>query len=167
MPGQQMQQQVLQNTEQAPTVQQAGGASDVSQQATSDAVQQAKNDDLDAIQKQIEEENNKLQKEKQEFETNINDTLSKIDSQDKEPAKKTSVKKTVKSSSKKSSEQKQDEDAIKEISTLAKPRKERATSRRTTRGRKPQSRATSKKNISEIDELNQEMQKLLDSTKNS
>lgn len=168
MPGQQMQQQVPQNTEQAPTVQQAGGASDVSQQATSDAVQQTKNDDLDAIQKQIEEENNKLQKEKQEFETNINDTLSKIDSQDKEkPAKKTSTKKTVKSSSKKSSEQKQDEDAIKEISTLAKPRKERATSRRTTRGRKPQSRATSKKNISEIDELNQEMQKLLDSTKNS
>lgn len=39
----------------------------------------AAEEDLDAIQKQIEEENNKLQKQKQEFENDLNNTISKMD----------------------------------------------------------------------------------------
>ena len=45
---------------------------------------QVSKEDLEAIQKQIEEENNRLQREKQEFENRINDTLSKIASGRKE-----------------------------------------------------------------------------------
>ena len=138
----------------------------------------------------IEEENSRLQKEKQEFENRINDTLSKITAQveDQKDDKKSQeneaeeekVSKAEEKSSKKEEEkepiaeeekevqkddkEEKDEDDYAEIERLAKPRKERMTSRRN-RGRKPQSRSRTKKNTSEIDELNQEMQKLLDSAK--
>ena len=156
---------------------------------------QVSKEDLEAIQKQIEEENSRLQKEKQEFENRINDTLSKITAQvedqkdDKKSQENEAEEEKVSKAEEKSSEndeekdlvdkgekgttrkkvqkgdkEEKDEDDYAEIERLAKPRKERMTSRRN-RGRKPQSRSRTKKNTSEIDELNQEMQKLLDSAK--
>ena len=135
---------------------------------------QVSKEDLEAIQKQIEEENNRLQREKKEFENRINDTLSKISAQADEKKEETKTQKedddkeSKKEKDKKEEDKKEesDESETSEIERLAKPRKERATSRRN-RGRKPQTRTrSSSKNSSEIDELNQEMQKLLDSAKN-
>lgn len=129
---------------------------------------QVSKEDLEAIQKQIEEENNRLQREKQEFENRINDTLSKISAQADEKKEETKTQKEdddKESKKEKDKKEESGESETSEIERLAKPRKERATSRRN-RGRKPQTRTrSSSKNTSEIDELNLEMQKLLDSAK--
>lgn len=134
---------------------------------------QVSKEDLEAIQKQIEEENNRLQREKQEFENRINDTLSKISAQADEKKEETKTQKEDDDKESKKEKDKKEEDKkeesgeseTSEIERIAKPRKERATSRRN-RGRKPQTRTrSSSKNSSEIDELNLEMQKLLDSAK--
>ncbi len=164
-------QQVIQQA-QVPS-QQENSSSDSTQPANNETVasQQVQNDDLAQIQKQIDEESNRLQKEKQEFENDINNTISKMDAQEttqKEEVKEEANEKASDDEMGKQEEVLDNDDneksEIDEISSIAKPRKERQTSRRN-RGRKPTTRAKSNKASAEIDELNAEMQKLLDSAK--
>ena len=64
------------------------GNDDGGQQMQADVTEQpaAAEEDIDAIQKQIEEENNKLQQQKQEFENDLNNTISKMDNEQPAPA---------------------------------------------------------------------------------
>lgn len=164
-------QQIVQPTQIVPSQQE--NVNNASPQANTQNVasQQVQNDDLAQIQKQIDEESNRLQKEKQEFENDINNTISKMDAQ--ETTQKEEVKEEANEKASDDEIDKQEEvldnddnekSEIDEISSIAKPRKERQTSRRN-RGRKPTTRAKSNKASAEIDELNAEMQKLLDSAK--
>ncbi len=132
--------------------------------------------ELEEIQKQIEEENTKLQKQKQEFENDLNDTILKMDSAQEEveaPEERPTVKPVV-------NVVEEEEETLppvprRTVATKKKPATSRSTTRTTIpRPKKP--RATSrvrtnrtsstKKATSEIDALNAEMQKLIDSTKN-
>lgn len=175
-------------------------------------------EDLDAIQKQIEEENANLQKQKQEFENDLNNTISKMDAQEpalqveETPAQEASVeeeqpaveiekpepkKEKVKEPVVEEEEPVEDEEIEEEedeeeddrparparrassraSSRSASSRSASRTSSRSTsrssasrgsaRGSRTSSRssASAKKATSEIDALNAEMQKLLDSTK--
>ncbi|MBQ3213757.1 MAG: hypothetical protein IJB10_01955 [Clostridia bacterium] len=144
-------------------------------------------EDLDAIQKQIEEENNKLQQQKQEFENDLNNTISQMDAQaepvveqpvaQEVPAEPTPVVETPAP---------QPEPApVQEEKPVAQPEPEpaeeseertssrsrsasrgRAAGRGRTAGRDTSKGGSAKKATSEIDALNAEMQKLIDSTKN-
>ncbi len=160
-------------------------------------------DDINQIQRQIEEENNKLKKEKEEFENNINDTISKMDSKssnfeitneenddyedEKQDFKESNDDEKITHSGKDDDnsdfdedddEDDKEEDVLEEIKP--KPRKKPAKSRRIVKnsededGRKvrrgraslrSRSKTTKEKVVSEIDNLNAEMQKLLDSAK--
>lgn len=132
-------------------------------------------DELEEIQKQIEEENSKLQKQKQEFENDLNDTISKMDSSVEEEVKIPEEKLAVKPAVKEIEEAETLPSVPRRTTTRKKPATSRSATRTTTpRPKKP--RATSrvrtnrtsstKKVTSEIDALNAEMQKLIDSTKN-
>lgn len=171
-------------------------------------------EDLDAIQKQIEEENANLQKQKQEFENDLNDTLSKMDAQEKtsevdvtpiveeqpaeeplpigeKPAEESAPvedeskpEKTVKETAveeepeeeEKSDEEESDKKPARTTRRVSSSRSGTRSTSRTSASRGSSSRgsrasskrsssASAKKATSEIDALNAEMQKLLDSTK--
>lgn len=147
-------------------------------------------EDLDALQKQIEEENANLQKQKQELENDLNNTISKMDATaevkaepvveepvaEPEPEKveepqveeEPAPKKVEKPAPVEPEEEPEEE--VSEPEEEEAPARERTTSRRTTakrpvRATRGGSASTAKKATSEIDALNAEMQKLLDSTK--
>ena len=135
--------------------------------------------ELEEIQKQIEEENNKLLKQKKEFENDLNDTISKMDnSKEVEPK----IEEKVKSKPVAEESAKEEFDLIPPVarrtstrrsSTASRSRTTSTASRSRTTDSKPRPRAVSRtrtsgtrKASSEIDALNAEMQKLIDSTKN-
>lgn len=136
--------------------------------------------ELDEIQKQIEEENNKLLKQKQEFESELNDTISRMEAPIEQPVPEAVTVKEEPATQKAVVEEPiEEEDDDEELESNLKPPVPRRTSRRTTASRSsrttksaPKPRAVSrsrtsgtKKASSEIDALNAEMQKLIDSTK--
>lgn len=149
-------------------------------------------EDLDAIQKQIEEENNKLQQQKQEFENDLNNTISQMDaqaeSQPESVAEPDPVVQEVPVQQEVTPEPVVEpvveqpapvEEAKPE--PVAEPEQEkgdssrsggriasrgRSLSRGRTAGRDTSKGGSAKKATSEIDALNAEMQKLIDSTKN-
>jgi len=181
---------------------------DAGQKMTENIVEEPakQEEDLDAIQKQIEEENNKLQEQKQAFQNDLNTTISQMDNntatqnqevaqpevvEQQEVAPQPEVQQQVETQQpvqqqvaqeqtpvaqeqapitqehlaegQPESEPMQNEEPDKKEKAAPKPR---ATSRRGARStsRASTSRASSN---SAIDALNDEMNKLLDSTKNS
>ena len=160
--------------------------------------QQSPQEDLDDIQKQIEEENANLQKQKQELENDLNNTISKMDAQEataqpevapvaETPAVEEVVEEpvsVVEPAAPAVEEVKQpepqpvaeepepaEEVVEEEKEAPARParraaaRPARSASRGSARGTRSSSRDSVRKATSEIDALNAEMQKLLDSTK--
>jgi len=142
-------------------------------------------DDLQTIQKQIEEANANLQKQKQEFENDVNTTISKMESQNEpnvvedkpqeEPAPQVETPKVVQESTIEEKEveapapkaQDVEEDVEEEVSPVRASRSVRRPAGRSVRAQSRTSRSASTraKANSEIDALNAEMEKLLDSTK--
>ncbi len=146
-------------------------------------------DDINEIQKQIEEENSKLMKEKQEFENNINDTISKMDNknlnqnsdieenddaQNIVPEEKESVENVVEEPIVEQVIESDEQDEENEYEQEPAPRPRRSVRRTSSEDSEPRARRgrsvrkssrSASKATSEIDSLNAEMQKLLDSTK--
>ncbi|MBQ9792654.1 MAG: hypothetical protein IJW32_02770 [Clostridia bacterium] len=159
-------------------------------------------EDLDAIQKQIEEENNKLQQQKQEFENDLNNTISQMDAQavaqpepvaepvaepapvvQEAPAQPEPVVETPVAQPEPTPEPVAEPAPVEEAKPepVAEPEPEekpssrsgsrtasrgRSAGRGRTAGRDTSKGGSAKKATSEIDALNAEMQKLIDSTKN-
>ena len=161
-------------------------------------------EDLDAIQKQIEEENNKLQQQKQEFENDLNNTISQMDAQavaqpepvaepapvaQETPVQPEPVVETPEPQPEVPAQPEPTPEPVAEPAPVeeakpepvAKPKSEkksssksgsrtasrgRAASRGRTAGRDTSKGGSAKKATSEIEALNAEMQKLIDSTKN-
>lgn len=107
--------------------------------------------ELEEIQKQIEEENDKLKKEKEELTSELNSTINKI--KKKEQTRKRSVRNKSKST------------ASKVSSTSKASTAKKKTTKTSTTSRKPKTKKEDK--MSELDALNQEMEKLLNKTKKS
>lgn len=152
-------------------------------------------EDMDAIQKQIEEENNKLQQQKQEFENDLNNTIQQMDTVAEvpvqpepvveaapvqpEPVVETVVAEPVVETPAPAQPEPVVEAAPVQPEPVTQPEPEEESpraarsSRSSARGSRGSARSSgrssgggsAKKVTSEIDALNAEMQKLLDSTK--
>ncbi len=129
-------------------------------------------DDIEKINKQLEEETANLQKQKQEFETELNDTISKMDNNLDSP--KDLEENVVNNEPEKTAQEeviKDEEPAVEEPKVEREARSVRPQRRASVRAGARSSRTSRQeskpaRNVnSEIDALNAEMQKLLDSTK--